>query len=94
MNGGEWCDIGAQTKKLWRWELMRSGTGLQDDARDARGARGTVGNASLVGFTGNCVESWPDYPRSAPLNACSRESQLSGNSWRNLPRRVRLLLLL
>jgi len=58
----------------------------QDDARDAIGARGTVGNACRVGFLGNCVESSPEYPRSAPLNACSRESHLSGNSWRNLPR--------
>ena len=65
---------------------------LQDDARDANGARGTVGNASRVGFLGNCVESLPENPRSAPLNAFSRESHLSGNSWRNLPRRTQIPL--
>jgi hypothetical protein len=59
---------------------------LQDDARDANGARGTVGNASLADFIAKCGESLPEYPRSAPLNACSRESHLSGNSWPTLPR--------
>jgi hypothetical protein len=39
--------------------LIRWGTGLQDDARDANGARGTLGNASRVGFLGNFVESSP-----------------------------------
>jgi len=66
--------------------LIRWGTGLQDVARDANGARGTVGNASRVGFVENCVECSPECPRSAPLNACSRESHLSGISWPTLPR--------
>ena len=59
---------------------------IQNDARDATGARGTVGNASRGGFPADCGKSLPKYPRSVPLSACSRESHLSGNSQRNLPR--------
>ena len=38
--------------------LVRQGTGLQTDARDAIGARGTVGNASLGGLISNCVRKF------------------------------------
>jgi hypothetical protein len=64
---------------------------LEGDARDANAARGTVGNASLVGFIARCGESLPEYPRSAPLNACSRDSHLSGNSWPTLPRTKKIV---
>jgi len=65
--------------------LIKSGTGLQSDARDAIGARGTVGNASCMGFMANCVRSSPEYTRSAPLNACSHDSHLSESTWPTLP---------
>jgi len=79
------CVISARKQEIYENAISRDGArGSNMTRATALGARGTVRNASREGLIGNC--SLPEYPGSASMNACSRESHLSGSSWLTLPR--------
>ena len=78
MNGGEWCENGAEPGKLRRCiaHEMKHGAPKWRARRDRRVRDG--GKRFSRGFYAVCQKDNPENPRSATLNAFPRVSHLSG----------------